>query len=549
MKKTLLLATFIISSTVLLSQGGFRKLSNDSKYSNYEELRERKIQEIRKSYFDRNKQSLRSKQVPRKINPQLRGRRTTITYTRPSAGIFHYWNSGTQEWDYNVLKHYTYDTLGRLIGEYNIDSISNDTNNFYSTLYNENGNIVSSRNYARVFGNELVVMEKDSFEYHPIHSDFVISHIHMNYDLISESLIISYGYRYSFIESGGKVSSKIKEYHDGVDWNIENEDIFEYDMQGKLISKTMLNVNHGNKDTADRYTYFYSGNTVSYAERAYWNSGTGQFDNNEKFDSLSFANFNRPLADYEIFEYDLTQDGQLLNFVRSFWDELNTQWILSNKTIYSWDAQNVEIEMSWNGTEWIYTNRITTTISLEFNTNYRENYINNDWAPLATDTIIFSEFGEKLSEKYLNYNSSIQEWEIGWWNVKEREFDSEEKLISETEKIWQGSEFLNSTLENFQNWQTLTKEGPDTNTNVSQIVFSEIKLFPNPTSSSFTLVLDKVNSHISIVTIRNIEGKTLFNLTSQDNTIVVDMSSFSTGLYFVELLCEGQHKFFKIVKE
>jgi len=72
-----------------------------------------------------------------------------------------------------------------------------------------------------------------------------------------------------------------------------------------------------------------------------------------------------------------------------------------------------------------------------------------------------------------------------------------------------------------------------------------ISVFPNPTSASITIVASK-RSEIEIL---NLEGQVMTNVNTNERPIIIDVSSFARGLYFVKVTNEHGAFVEKFVKE
>ena len=93
-----------------------------------------------------------------------------------------------------------------------------------------------------------------------------------------------------------------------------------------------------------------------------------------------------------------------------------------------------------------------------------------------------------------------------------------------------------------------TIEVVSTNVGVSDIVnIDKMKLFPNPTQHTFTLDLGE--TQYARILVVSIEGKMLYNKDVTNNQVVIDVSKWTNGLYFVNVIIDNQHKVFKLIKQ
>lgn len=76
--------------------------------------------------------------------------------------------------------------------------------------------------------------------------------------------------------------------------------------------------------------------------------------------------------------------------------------------------------------------------------------------------------------------------------------------------------------------------------------FSEVKIYPNPTSSQWIINLGEVTA--DSITFTDISGKVILNSEHIQNEFLIDASGFETGIYFLSLTNENGRKTFKLVK-
>ncbi len=84
---------------------------------------------------------------------------------------------------------------------------------------------------------------------------------------------------------------------------------------------------------------------------------------------------------------------------------------------------------------------------------------------------------------------------------------------------------------------------------VNYSAFTDLSVFPNPTSESFTLQATKLVSETTI-SLYDIQGKLLISkkILPQNGTLTVDVSSLENGVYFVKVSSEGKSVVKKLIK-
>lgn len=84
---------------------------------------------------------------------------------------------------------------------------------------------------------------------------------------------------------------------------------------------------------------------------------------------------------------------------------------------------------------------------------------------------------------------------------------------------------------------------------VNYSAFTDLSVFPNPTSESFTVQATKLVSETTI-SLYDIQGKLLISkkILPQNGTLTVDVSSLENGVYFVKVSSEGKSVVKKLIK-
>ena len=93
--------------------------------------------------------------------------------------------------------------------------------------------------------------------------------------------------------------------------------------------------------------------------------------------------------------------------------------------------------------------------------------------------------------------------------------------------------FENSSIQHF-------KFNGNTNLNENEIV-----VYPNPTDGKVTVASKNC---LEVITIKDIEGKTIKELTPLRNTIEIDLSDLINGIYFIQTSLKEDIKVHKIIK-
>ncbi len=79
--------------------------------------------------------------------------------------------------------------------------------------------------------------------------------------------------------------------------------------------------------------------------------------------------------------------------------------------------------------------------------------------------------------------------------------------------------------------------------------FSDVKIFPNPTKGKLRIDIPMVQSKMSgSITLFNTNGKKIFHQNHISNKCFVDLESYNSGMYLLNIVYEDQKLEWKIIK-
>jgi hypothetical protein len=76
-----------------------------------------------------------------------------------------------------------------------------------------------------------------------------------------------------------------------------------------------------------------------------------------------------------------------------------------------------------------------------------------------------------------------------------------------------------------------------------------ISVYPNPVKDKVNLRINGIIQADAVIIITDINGKQLQTLKPAGNEVEIDMSSLSTGIYFIKYVDESQTQMIKITKQ
>ena len=82
---------------------------------------------------------------------------------------------------------------------------------------------------------------------------------------------------------------------------------------------------------------------------------------------------------------------------------------------------------------------------------------------------------------------------------------------------------------------------------VSDLVYNEAKIFPNPVSDSLNIELPDKSKN-SKVTIYSLNGRKIDSFTQKESIFNLDVSQFKAGIYFIRFVKQGKSTTYKILK-
>lgn len=82
---------------------------------------------------------------------------------------------------------------------------------------------------------------------------------------------------------------------------------------------------------------------------------------------------------------------------------------------------------------------------------------------------------------------------------------------------------------------------------INDLEDANIEMYPNPASDHLHIRFTGRLKEKLILNIRDITGRLVFNLLTQENELDIDISNLKEGIYMVDLLCKGNRKVYKII--
>lgn len=113
-------------------------------------------------------------------------------------------------------------------------------------------------------------------------------------------------------------------------------------------------------------------------------------------------------------------------------------------------------------------------------------------------------------------------------------------------RLKETSDGTNTTIYNYDELGNRTQQSISVTLSVSENEILGLKLFPNPTPNLVTITS---KNNIDKVIIYDVTGKLLKEQKNTKNTIEIDVSSFSVGVYNFTVFSDGKKQSLKVVKQ
>lgn len=392
--------------------------------------------------------------------------------------------------------------------------------------------------------------------------------------------------RYEYHPDYGKYSSIHKYSYDTLNasWYEEGKIIFTYNTLGQVITVEMLFWNDSVFENYEKWEYFYdmSGNLVEKVE--YVGINVNQWVQNHR--EIYVINSNN-LVDTKV-EYAWSTTTNSWN---SFW---KTEY-----TYYPNGEIKKVLDKKWVGTEWEnftlhIENRDISTNKLYSIYRYSYDVSTDSWKNSMLDSIVYNSIADEVITHYNNWNSTTNSWMFisrdlifknsqdlcykktiqifniplsEWKNLYEYDYqyDSNNNLTQELKKNWVETDWMpdysldyNYNSENYKTykiyrvWDITINGWKDINRHYfwyeenPLIIDNEtqehvLSIYPNPSAGENVFIEFKVNTFNEPLklTIYSLNGNMIYsnsiNVDNQNCTYKLDVSSWSRGLYLIEI--------------
>lgn len=246
------------------------------------------------------------------------------------------------------------------------------------------------------------------------------------------------------------------------------------------------------------------------------------------------------------------EDGKIINYEYSYWDEFANNWFLSSKTqrVYAGDNY-VETESYWDSmsSAWLPSFEKSYSINADSIVTEESYYdgIAGAWIPQSKQVEYFNSQGENSG--YLNYfyDFTLEQLVLSY-GYKETEFYNDNLLIEIIGTSYdQGiEEFINESKRVFTAWDIAVTPG------FEKMLFAKnLKSYPNPCINNIVIETDDFIENDFQFSIYDVNGKLMMQQNALGNSKIIqlDVSTLNHGFYLIQLKNESQFFTSRFVKQ
>ena len=313
----------------------------------------------------------------------------------------------------------------------------------------------------------------------------------------------------------------------GTAWVNDYQDVYTYDAFNNMTQD--LSQNWNGTAWVNNYQYIYTYD-ASYNEI----EALSQSWNGTAWINTSLYTYTYNTQNYIISEEDMTWTGSV--------------WFNSSRSDYYYDVNNNVTSIlyaDWNGISYSKTGVITYTYDAG---NYRTTELYQNWD--GTTWILISQTTYLYDSHYNLTSLMIQKWgNSSWVNYLKESFTYDANDFTKTLafKRWNPTaEYINGGDSLYYYFHTVMGIS-DVNTPIQNIT-----VYPNPATDDLTIespCLAGSQAQKSKIEILSINGQKIKEIITDEEKTVVDLRSFSGGVYIIRIITDKEIVTKKIIKE
>ena len=358
------------------------------------------------------------------------------------------------------------------------------------------------------------------------------------------------------------------------DWLHDTNTTYSYDVSGRVIEEIVQEPGTDMNVSRISYAYDLSGNITEEVSYAWGNNEWVPVAGDKLVYTISAESqingyIEQTLKDgawvnESRVEYILNTSNIPIGMFTYHWS--GTDWMLYSKTTnITWaDWQNRELAaytiMLWQNENWVNSERYSAEIDGDNYISTTEFWVNVEWVKSTRETYSRTEVQEELIlenwtesgwEKTEKYKGTFDAYgnptgmfystwyENEWFTEMELFFDLTFNQANDvTEMVFRYRDPglsipINIAKYKYSNFLHFTTDVPEVS------VLENVKVFPNPVSNSFNILIDEPGFSQYQVEILNLAGQLLFTKNFSDTHVLINAETLTSGMYLLKIKAEN----------
>ncbi|HCE59150.1 MAG TPA: hypothetical protein DER09_15280 [Prolixibacteraceae bacterium] len=205
-------------------------------------------------------------------------------------------------------------------------------------------------------------------------------------------------------------------------------------------------------------------------------------------------------------------------------------WVNAERVSKQFDGDNYTVTTEiWENQQWVNSTRETYSLTNTEEELIMENWTAQGWENTEKYQGTFDDYGNPTGMKYSAWYDTG--WEIEMVLFLDLTYTGSNDVAEMVIRSWDPSLVVPENLSKyvFSDFLHFTTDVPEIS------VLNNVKVFPNPVSSTFTIQIDEIANANYQVNILNLAGQTVFSNSYSNPSISVNTGDFTTGMYLLNI--------------
>lgn len=219
---------------------------------------------------------------------------------------------------------------------------------------------------------------------------------------------------------------------------------------------------------------------------------------------------------------------ELAAYTKQYMQEYN--WVNAERYSKQYDGDNYIVTTEiWDNQQWVNSTRETYSLTNTEEELIMENWNGQEWENSEKYLGTFDNQGNPTGMQYSSWYTTdwVVEMELFFDLTYSGSNDVTELVIRHWDPGLTAPVYLSKYI--YSNFLHFTTDVPEIT------ILNNVKVFPNPVSSNFTVQIDEnkiTNYQVNIV---NLSGQTVFSNTYPNPSISINAEGFASGMYFLNI--------------